>query len=99
MAIEMTKGVSEKQLHMLDAESLPNLAIERSSLRRHSIHVGWDERKFDRKIRKSISTDDFKSKCPIGSCIDTIIDGTILENEESGKIKMTKLFKISYAII
>ena len=99
MATEMTKGDSELQLHVLDAESLPNQAIEGSSFRRHSINVGWDERKFEKKIRKSISTDDSKSKYPIGSCIDTISDGTILENEELGKIKMTKLFKISYAII
>ena len=98
MATETTKGDSEKQLHVLDAESLPNQVIEVSSFRRRSINVGWDERKFERNIRKSISTDDSKSKYPIGSCIDTISDCTILENEESGKIKNEKLFIVLYAI-
>ena len=91
MAIEMTKGASEKQLHVLDTESLPNQAIEGSSFRRHSINVGWDERKVGRKIRKSVSADDSKSKYLIGSCIHTISDGTILENEDSGKIEIVDL--------
>ena len=81
----MSQGDSEIQLHVLDAESLPDQAIEGSSVRRHSINVAWDERKFERNIRKSISTDDSKSKYPIVSYIDTVSLSTILEQEESGE--------------